>query len=85
MCGLCGYMMDAASPLYDNTSVPKQGDLSICLNCGHPYTLDGGRWRSLTKAELAALKPEERRQLTMAQTAQATAEFPDLAKRGGRA
>jgi hypothetical protein len=82
LCGRCGYLMDAASGFtVDATPVP--GDLSICLNCGESYTLAGGGWRKLTAAELAALLPEERRELALAQLAQARAGFPDLAKRGG--
>jgi hypothetical protein len=85
MCARCGYLMDAASPADGGDAAPKQGDLSICLNCGEPYTLDHKRWRKLTAAEFVALAPEERRELVLAQQAQAAAGIPDLARRGGRA
>ena len=85
LCSRCGYAMDAASPAFNNNSVPKQGDLSICLNCGEAHTLDGEAWRRLTATEVAGLDPAERRELTRAQTAQAAGGLPDLSKRGGRA
>jgi hypothetical protein len=84
MCGSCGYVMDAASALRSDAT-PKEGDLSICMNCGEPYTLDAGRWRKATAAELAELSPEERRDLTEHQMARAAARLPDLSRRGGRA
>ena len=82
MCARCGYLMDAASAT-DGDAVPKQGDLSICINCGESYTLDHKRWRKLTPAEFAALAPGERRKLVLAQQVRAEAGFPDLARRGG--
>ena len=87
MCGDCGYVMDAAGPL-DGDATPTEGDLAICMNCGTPYTLDAGKWRTSTAAELAELSPEERRDLTELQMQRAAARLPDLSKRskrGGRA
>jgi len=87
MCGACGYVMDAAGPL-DGDATPTEGDLAICMNCGTPFTLDAGKWRKATEAELAELSPEERRDLTEHQMARAAARLPDLSKRskrGGRA
>ena len=84
MCGACGYMMDAASAMRSD-AVPDEGDLSICMNCGETYTLDAGRWRKSTAAELAGLSPETRRDLTEHQMARAAVPMPDLSRRGGRA
>jgi len=90
MCWSCGYVADAASSARDERAVPKQGDLSICLNCGAAQVRDGERWRQMTDAELAGLSPEERRDLAEHQILQAvgraTGQIPDLVRgRGGRA
>jgi hypothetical protein len=81
--------MDAASSARDESLVPKQRDLSICLNCGAAMVLDGKRWRQVTAADLAGLDPEERAELAEHQIKQAIAKaagiLPDLARRGGRA
>lgn len=33
LCPKCGYLMEATTPL-DGGALPKDGDVSICLNCG---------------------------------------------------
>ena len=85
MCSRCGYLMDATAPADGPPQRPEQGDISVCMNCGMPYTLKGDAWRLMTAAELGCLTMEERRELALAQLAQSRAGFPDLAKRGGRA
>lgn len=41
MCIECGYAMDAATPFPDNArSMPKPGDVALCLNCGKLMLFD---------------------------------------------
>jgi hypothetical protein len=76
--------MDAASHLTKEVE-PKEGDFSICINCGKPYRLAGWKWRPATSADLAELPPESRRELAMLQAARDMAGLGDLRERGGRA
>lgn len=84
MCSECGHVMDAASHLTKEVE-PKEGDFSICINCGKPYRLAGWKWRPATSADLAELPPESRRELAMLQAARDMAGLGDLRERGGRA
>jgi uncharacterized protein with PIN domain len=83
MCHVCGYVMDTASSLRGN-SVPNENDLSICMNCGAPYELKGGKWREMTPDRIVELDVETRRNLTKHQMARIVAGLPDLSRRGQR-
>lgn len=85
LCSRCGYLMDCTDTADGSPQAPEQGDVSLCMNCGAPYTLKGDAWRLMTSAELADLTPQERRELTMAEMARTRANLPDLAKLGWRA
>lgn len=70
MCYRCGHVSDAASHLRDDKAIPRVGDLSACIGCGAPHRLrKDGKWTQASTNELARLKPEERRELTMNQWA----------------
>jgi hypothetical protein len=79
--------MDAASLVFDNhdgRKDPTEGDFSLCMNCGTPFRRHGDRWCRMTAAEFATIPPENRRQITLAQTAITEAGFPDLSLRRRR-
>lgn len=56
-CTKCGAKNDAHTEARDETAVPKNGDLSICLYCGHitAYVVspEGITVRELTEEEAA--------------------------------
>lgn len=33
ICRICGYITDAATMFQDSNAIPKQGDVSLCLQC----------------------------------------------------
>ena len=68
LCYRCGYLFDAASSLFAD-AVPKESDVSACMNCGAPLILRAGRFVQLTAGDWAALEPEVRRELTETQFA----------------
>ena len=68
-CPGCGYVMDAASDSTREEALPKEGDLSVCLNCAMPFVLRDDRWRELTDDELLALSLAEKRELSRVQIA----------------
>ena len=54
VCPECGYKMDSASAVSrkDNEQrPPKDGDVSVCLNCGALNLFDGGGLRRPTMVE----------------------------------
>ncbi len=84
MCSACGYMMDAASHMTDNRT-PKEGDLSLCMNCGALYTLHSGSWKAATLADLDHIPADLKREIIRLELARRKAIDRDLSKRGGRA
>ena len=89
MCFDCGYTMDAASMMFETSDnkarMPIVGDFSVCMNCAAPYTRTATGWRRLSAAEIAALSPYHRRQITVAALAVTMTVIRDLSRRGGRA
>ena len=65
-CWSCGKVMTAASHV-DGKSVPKQGDISVCLDCAEAMTLDDGAWRQLTDDELIDMELEDKKVLARMQ------------------
>lgn len=50
-CLRCGYEFDTHTPTH-GTDIPKPGDLSVCIRCGHLATFtDTLNLRDLTPAE----------------------------------
>lgn len=43
-CTECSYSMDSATCPRDPTATPDDGDLTICLNCGHLYIRKTDTW-----------------------------------------
>lgn len=39
-CPLCGYMMNAAATIGEDSSKPQPGDYSLCLKCGAVLIFD---------------------------------------------
>ncbi len=68
LCSSCGYLMDAATGFMAD-AVPAESDVSLCLNCGTPYALHGGVWRTLTSEEWRAIPRDVRRQLALLEVA----------------
>ena len=78
--------MDAATPVFGKT-LPKDGDVAICINCGQPTMRDRGEWRAMRPADWRSFTDEERRELLFAMVAQRLAKpkIGDLTKNDGRA
>lgn len=51
MCTTCGYVMDAATGVERNT-VPKDGDVTLCLKCAAVYERRAGAWAPATTADV---------------------------------
>jgi hypothetical protein len=52
-CLACGYQFDCATAPDDEVARPKDGDISICLKCGHLAAFnDDMTLRPLTDAEM---------------------------------
>jgi hypothetical protein len=86
MCLMCGYMMTAYSPMEDGPDViAKEGDVSICLNCGTEYMRAGTRWRLLTAADRAAIDAEARALLDRAAAVRPAFKVDLTRGRGSRA
>jgi hypothetical protein len=51
MCLTCGYLLDAATAVDRGRKPPKEGDLSMCLNCGTVLCMHDGQWRPATAAD----------------------------------
>lgn len=66
LCPHCGYTMDAATHAGLEDAVPREGDLSLCINCGQPMILTEGYWRSLGAADWRRLTKPERSGLVQA-------------------
>jgi ribosomal protein S27AE len=62
MCGGCGYVMDAATPV-QGAGQPQDGSLAICANCGALHVRHGTRWLPITPDEYAAIDPRQRAEL----------------------
>lgn len=66
-CLQCGKKLDAASCLADDTAVPRPGDISMCIRCGHLMTFaDDLSYRELTEEELLEVPLDEVSQLQRA-------------------
>jgi hypothetical protein len=85
MCLHCGYVANSYSAVGNENTLPRSGDLSLCLNCGARYVREAERWRPLATAEYELLGSEEKRALLELEAARQAAGMPDLTQRGGRA
>jgi len=56
-CLKCGYIMDHASLLTDDSAVPRLGDATLCMKCGELYLFDKDlRIKTPSARELLELK-----------------------------
>lgn len=84
-CRGCGYMTDAAACADDPDAEPSVGDLSFCLNCGHPAIYDRNlHLRELTLEDYRALEPEQWDWLAKAKRACSRSNGVDLTKQQRR-
>lgn len=81
LCVLCGYAMDTATPHEGGSRAPRDGDISLCMNCGQVYTREGTRWRSMTIEQQATLEAETRATIEAEQRRRLRARLPDLARK----
>lgn len=72
-------MMDAASAGGD--VVPKEDDLSLCMNCGALYQLHAGKWATMSAAEFEALPSDTRADVTRHRIVRQVTIKTDLTKR----
>lgn len=85
LCSECGYLFDRASGV-DRGAAPKKGDISLCLNCGHPAIFSAGLTRrEMTATEYNALSQKMKNLLARARRYCVRNQGTDLAGRGGRA
>ncbi|HXI58323.1 MAG TPA: hypothetical protein VN903_15030 [Polyangia bacterium] len=88
-CQVCGYAMDAASPVVgEGQHTPEEDDVSMCMNCGQLHVRRAERWRLMTAVEKAALPPGMCELLDHMETARRqtwSSIIKDLTQRGGRA
>jgi hypothetical protein len=63
LCGSCGHLCDAASSLVDDSLVPKDGDMSVCIGCAAPHQRRAGVWTPMQMEDLAQLTRGERKEL----------------------
>lgn len=83
LCHSCGYMMDANTAL-NGKAVPKEDDISMCINCGALYSRHSDSWRPTTPAEFYELTPQARRELAAMQVFRGQFITTDLSKRDGK-
>lgn len=69
-CKECGYQFDTSTSAYGAHTAPKEGDLSVCLNCGAAMVMENGLWRCMSIDEVIDLDPSDRAKLFKAQRAQ---------------
>jgi hypothetical protein len=54
-CDKCGYVMDSAWSIRNDEALPREGDLTCCLQCAELYILHGIRWLPISDDELIDL------------------------------
>ena len=72
-CPCCGYLMNAASSVDDNTHAPVPGDYSVCLQCG-AFLRFGSRLRlgRISKLEMEQMDADTLMELSRVQRAIST-------------
>jgi len=67
-CPTCHELNDAATDIDNTNATPKEGDLSVCLNCGEIMVFNADRTtRAVALNDLTALPPEIHAQLDRVQ------------------
>jgi DNA-directed RNA polymerase subunit RPC12/RpoP len=81
-CASCSHEMNSASHPDDDDAVPKEGDASVCLHCGHPHLLKQGKWVGITDDELIDLSLNEKKEISRMQ--EVVKQFNQWKKEQGR-
>jgi hypothetical protein len=84
MCGTCGYVMDTCSLSAGARGVPRDGDISLCLNCCAVHTRHGLKWVPITPSEWQAFTSEELAEIAAMTQARSQLITGDLAARDRR-
>jgi hypothetical protein len=64
MCTHCGHVLDACgTDTGSKPRPPRDGDMSVCVNCASPYTRHGDKWVATTPEEWLALPHQHKRDL----------------------
>lgn len=84
MCTGCGYVMDSYSTIDSSKVKPKDGSISICLNCGARYERHGPQWLPLAPATYDAFSPQEKAELARIEDLRRAVIRKDLAGGGRR-
>lgn len=58
-CPSCGERLDTATPMFAD-GVPVDGDITICLKCGHIMVFEDQRPRNPTDAEMRRMAGDRR-------------------------
>jgi hypothetical protein len=67
-CDDCGAELDGAFDANLTGHMPKEGDYSVCIECGNPMVFRADQTlRAMTQREWDALKAEERREFARLQ------------------
>ena len=85
MCVSCGYAIDAASGVINSKAIPKEGDISICLNCGHIYVQTNSKWTTAPDNFIDQLPSDVRQIIEKAKRVRDQVVTTDLAKQDPRA
>ena len=85
LCVTCGYAMDAATSTSHTRAKPKDGDVSLCLNCTAAYLRREGAWHALSREAERTLPTYLVENILRARVAHQMAGLPDLTKRDPRA
>jgi len=57
-CRNCGYAYNRYTELSDESAIPKNGDISICLSCGYVGAFKGGWIVALSQKQYMELDEE---------------------------
>jgi hypothetical protein len=58
-CLSCGELLDAATSMLGDNA-PSDGDITICLQCGHIMAFENGQPRNLTAIEIRMIAGDRR-------------------------
>lgn len=65
MCSSCGYVMDAATNVTGGDEAPKEGDVTLCLECAAVYERRAGAWAPATAAKVVTWPTDVRQQIVL--------------------
>jgi RNase P subunit RPR2 len=59
-CPSCGVLLNAATSTFEEDATPSDGDITICLRCGHIMIFENNRPRDLTDVEMRMIAGDRR-------------------------